>query len=172
MKKSKIAVIYSSKSGNTKKIADEIFNNIPSEKEMVPMSDELDIDDYGFCFIGFPIEGRNPSSKVQTFLQKIVNKQIALFITHGAPENDPKIKDWIENIKSYLSDSVEIVDIFNCQGALSPQIQNYMLNSGREDLIGFAKRAHLGQGQPDQSRLKLAANFSKEVIIKLKISIE
>ncbi|MFC1978144.1 flavodoxin family protein [Chloroflexota bacterium] len=51
----KILVAYMSKSGNTKKVAEAIFEEISDEKELKTVDEVDSIAGYELTFLGFPI---------------------------------------------------------------------------------------------------------------------
>jgi flavodoxin len=53
----KVLVTYRSITGNTKKIAEAIFNEIEVEKEFKHFREVESLDDYDFVFVGYPVEG-------------------------------------------------------------------------------------------------------------------
>jgi len=61
---------------------------IQEEKEIKELDKIENFEDYDLAFVGFPIIGYNAPEEVQGFLKKHgKGKKIALFVTHGAPEN-------------------------------------------------------------------------------------
>ncbi|TES86447.1 MAG: hypothetical protein E3J89_02635, partial [Candidatus Aminicenantes bacterium] len=81
----KILVTYLSQTGNTKKIAEAIFEGLEGDKTIKPMDEVQEIEDYSLIFIGFPVHSHSVPYKIESFLQKIPQgKKIALFSTHGS----------------------------------------------------------------------------------------
>ena len=81
----KILVTYLSQTGNTKKIAEVIFEGLEGDKTIKPMDEVQEIEDYGLIFIGFPVHSHSVPYKIESFLQKIPQaEKIALFSTHGS----------------------------------------------------------------------------------------
>lgn len=89
----KVLVVYLSRSGNTQKVAEAIFEKIESEKEIKKLDEIDNLEGYDIAFVGFPIEGFGPPKKAKTFLENnCVCKKVALFITHSAPEESKYLK--------------------------------------------------------------------------------
>ena len=59
----KILVAYLSKTGNTKKVAEAIFDEITDEKELKKIEDVDSLDGYDYSFLGFPIQRMGPDKK-------------------------------------------------------------------------------------------------------------
>ena len=92
----KVLVAYHSVSGSTRKVAEAIFKEIKAEKEMKELREVKDLKGYDLSFIGFPIHGYGPSNDAKTFLEKkVTGKDIALFITHSSPEDEPLVQNWL-----------------------------------------------------------------------------
>ena len=119
----KIAIIYSSKTGNTKALAKAIketlknqnliYFNMPSKK--IPMADIYIIGSWTF-------KG-SPTDDIIQILKKIKNKKIAYFGTAGYGGNPTYYQKLFERVKSYIDSSNEILGYFYCQGKMPNQIK-------------------------------------------------
>src|SRR5450759_1732416 len=77
---------YVSNTGNTRKVAEAIYDELPDEKEIKEISEVSSREGYDLSFIGFPINANGPNPKAAEFLEKsTAGRKIAIFITHGAP---------------------------------------------------------------------------------------
>jgi len=160
----KIMVTYLSQTGNTKKVAEAIFQEIKGKKEIKPMSEVNSLDGYDLAFIGLPIQAYGPAAEGKSFMeQHVKGKNIALFITHAAPEGKPEIKEWLDKCKAAAA-GANICGVFDCQGELSQAIADFMVNSGDPKLVTEGKERPLTVGQPDAKRLKKAQSFAREII--------
>ena len=162
----KVLVTFLSRTGNTKKVAQAIFEAIKAKKEIEikELNQVTKVDDYDLIFVGFPIEGYGPAKEAGDFLQnQCQNKNIALFITHAAGETSKNIPPWLDKCKVAAA-KANLKGMFNCQGELSEQIADYMLKSKDEKLIAWAKERPSTIGQPDSARLQRARLWAKEVL--------
>lgn len=161
----KVLVTYRSQSGNTKKIAEAIYDGIEAEKDIRPIQEIESLEGYGLAFIGFPIEGFGPSKPVIEFLEKhSQGKKIALFITHAAPEDAPVLSEWFAPAKKMVEGG-ELLGLFDCRGALAQPVKEHMLKSGNPDLVRWAEKDD-SQGHPNDSSLGRARTFGKEITAK------
>ena len=114
-----VLVAYISLTGNTKKIAEAIFQEIQEEKEIKKL-DEIDgLEGYDLAFVGFPIHGFGAPEDEKSFLEKHCRgKKIALFVTHGAPEHSGELEPWLAECKKAAA-GANVIDMFNCQGELA-----------------------------------------------------
>lgn len=119
----KIAIIYSSKTGNTKALAKAIretlknqsliYFNMPSKK--IPIADIYIIGSWTF-------KG-SPTDDIVQILKKLKNKKIAYFGTAGYGDNTEYYHKLFERVKPYIDSSNEILGYFYCQGKMPIQIK-------------------------------------------------
>ena len=164
----KVLIAYHSVSGNTKKVAEAIYKEIKTEKELKELKDVASLNGYDLCFIGFPIHAFGPANEAKAFLKQHTDgKDIALFMTHATPEEKPLIQQWLERCK-VAAPRANIVGLFHCQGELAQDVADMMLASKNADLIAWAGQRDETLGQPDAGRLKKARKFAKEIMGKYK----
>ncbi len=127
----KIIVAYMSQTGNTKKVAEAIFEEIQAEKDIKELKDVDSLEGYDFTFVGFPMHYGGPAKPAKNFLEKHVQgKKIALFVTHATREDSKGLQKWLAKCKKAAT-GADLVGFFNCQGKLDAT----RLNRAR----GFAK---------------------------------
>lgn len=165
----KTLVVYFSQSGNTKKVAEAIYEKIPDEKEIKALGELEDLEGYDLIFYGFPIHAGSPARDAAEFLSgRGAGKRVALFITHGASEESERVGPWLDKSRDLASEvGADLVGLFNCQGEASQDIINFLLNSDNPEHQKYGKEAHLAKGQPDEARLERAGDFASETIAKL-----
>lgn len=162
----KVIVTYMSQTGNTKKVAEAIFQEIKGKKEIKPMSEVNSLDGYALAFIGFPIQAAQPAAEAKSFLeQHSKGKNIAIFVTHATPEDYPEVKECL-NMCGAAAVGANLLGVFGCQGELSEVIADFMLKSGDPRIVEAAKKRFLTVGQPDAARLKRARTFAREIMKK------
>ncbi len=165
-KQPKFLVAYQSQTGNTQKVAEAIYNIIPEPKQILRIQDVNSLEDYSISFLGFPVHQMGPDKKAKAFLETHVkNKTIALFITHMAPEAEPKLKEWMDKFTS-AAVGADVLGVFNCQGQASRIVKGIMRLSPNSQIRAGA-RNDSSQGQPDTERLDKARDFAAEIINRL-----
>jgi len=161
----KVLVTYVSRTGNTKKVAQVIFDQVKGPKEMKELQQVDTLEGYDLAFVGLPIEAYGPAKPAADFLQRnAAGRKIALFITHAAPEDSTEVPAYLNSCKAAAQAS--LVSVFDCQGELSEQIADFMTKSGDEKLVAWAKERPSTIGQPDAARLQRAGRWAKEVLAK------
>jgi len=168
----KTLVTYVSQTGNTKKVADAIYEAIEGEKEIKPVNEVESLEDYGFTFIGTPVINDNPIANVKRFLKrKAAGKKIALFVTHAAlPGLEGISNAYFEEILNNCKESAaksELIGFYNCQGELSEETANMLLKMPDPQLQGFGKLRPETIGHPNEKELENARKFAKETLEKI-----
>ena len=163
----KILVAYMSKTGNTRKVAEAMFEEIDGEREMKPVDEVESIEGYDIAFLGFPIHGEGPDKKTAKLLEKhcINGRNVVLFITHAAPEDGQDLPPMLEKLKQAAC-GANIVDMFDCQVELARAIKLFMSIMPNAKYRLWAKQDN-SQGQPDEARLDRARAFSRDVMRRL-----
>ena len=168
----KVLVTYRSATGNTQKIAEAIFGEIQVEKEIKPQSEVDSLEGFDFAFVGFPIEATGPGPETVKWLGSLGlgGRRIALFITHGAPEEAPDVQGWLEKCRAAAA-GAEIVDLFHCMGSMSDMVIGFLMQSGIPEWEEGGRQAQelkrTTPPQPDDSRLEKARAFAREVMATL-----
>jgi menaquinone-dependent protoporphyrinogen IX oxidase len=111
----KAIVLFASKSGNTRKLAQEIAAQLGCEAvQIIGSRAAVDLELYDLVFLGTGLYAGTPNEDVQYYLQNLKlksQKQFALFITWGgAPNSDrmaiSKIKQFLQNKGQTMLDDV------------------------------------------------------------------
>ena len=160
----KVIVAYMSQTGNTRKVAEAIFEEIRTDKDIKAL-DELDgLQGYDLAFVGFPIQIYGPAQPAKAFLEEhAAGKDIVLFVTHASPEDDKLLLQWLDACRAAAVGG-NVVGLFNCRGELSEKVADMMKSSGDPDLIAWAEERPETLGQPDAKRLERARTFAREIM--------
>ncbi|MCL5774199.1 MAG: flavodoxin family protein [Firmicutes bacterium] len=167
----KVLVTYISWTGNTRKIAEAIFQEIQAEKEMKDFGEVKSLDGHDLVFVGFPIHGfGQPSDEAKEFLDKYcASKKTALFVTYSAPEDSPFVPPWLEACKE-IAKGTQLIGLRDFQGQIPLEQVDVMLQSTGPKALEIARMVvHSSIGQPDASRLERARAFTREIMEKAKI---
>jgi hypothetical protein len=145
-----------------------MFDAVQFQKERKPWNDIKSLEGYDLYFVGFPIEMLGPGPESKGWLEENVNgRRIALVITHGSPDQAPPLQEWLQKCRD-AAKGAEIIDLFHCQGNLSEQLIEGMLQSGNPQFVEWAKRAKdMPKGFPDEEALQLARRFAQDIIEKI-----
>ena len=117
----KSLVVYSSQTGNTRKLAEAVFEILTGDKALYPVDEAPDPSGYGFIAVGFWLMGGKPDPKSSEYLGKIGKKPLFLFATHGAGAGSDHAIHGMELAKSLAPES-DIRGTYSCQGEVNPNI--------------------------------------------------
>jgi flavodoxin len=114
-------VVYSSQTGNTKKVAKAIFEILPDMKILCSIEDAPAIDDNDFLALGFWIDRGFPDAKAQRYMKTLRGKRIGLFGTLGSYHDIDYVVDCLTRAKKLLKNN-SILGSFICQGKIAPEV--------------------------------------------------
>lgn len=169
----KVLVTYLSQTGNTKKVAEAIFDEIKCEKELATIAATTSLDDYDLVFAGFPVWQFGPAEPAKKFLEEhAAGKKLALFVTHAMdPETtDSATRGILEGILDKCRSAAaagELEGFFNCRGELSENVASFLLKSNEPAMRRFGEMRDLTVGYPDNDALNSARIFAKEMMQKI-----
>ena len=153
----KSIVIYSSQTGNTKKLAQTVYETLIGEKDIYPVAEAPEPTNYDFIAVGFWLQAGKPDPKTSEYLQKIKNgEKLFLFATHGASPDSGHAKAAIQQAKE-LASSSEIVGTFNCQGEVNPKVIEKV--SAKPEPPDWLRDAPSAVGHPDENDLENLKNI-------------
>ena len=159
---SKILVTYFSRTGNTKRIAEAIHEEISGDKTLLPMDQVADFSPYGLIFVGFPVQSHSVPYKAEEFLKKIpAGKKVALFSTHGSLAGMNLSREAIE-YASVLIAKAKLLGTFTCRGKVSLQALEVLNKSPEHE--AWADMAASAATHPDAHDIADAKAFAKWVM--------
>lgn len=151
----KSLIVYSSQTGNTKKLADTIYDALDGEKEIFAINEAPSGDGYDLIAVGFWFQAGKPDPKTLEYLPGIPKgSRLFLFATHGAAADSDHVKNALEHAIS-LTDEVLIAGSFTCQGVVNPKVlEKVKQKDTPPPWIGDADQA---VGHPDEKDLEVLA---------------
>jgi len=118
----KSLIVYSSQTGNTRKLAEVVSETLEGEKEIFPVSEAPDPQGYDYIAVGFWLQAGKPDPKSAEYIAKVGSgKKLFLFATHGAASDSDHANNAMRFARE-LAPGAEIVGTFNCQGAVNPKV--------------------------------------------------
>jgi len=118
----KTLLVYSSKTGNTKKIAEQIFTILPEGSEIFPVEMAPFSENYDNVIIGYWVNKGIADTKTLEYIKKINNKKVAFFVTLGAYPDSDHAKKVVKKGYELLNDKNEVLGHFICQGKIDPAL--------------------------------------------------
>jgi len=118
----KPVVIYSSRTGNTKKVAEAVLSGLPEGTPMIAAKDIPQVVEYDVVFMGYWVDKGTADITAQEAMAKISGKMVAIFSTAGAYPDSRHARDSLENGASCLGKDCIVLGAFICQGAVDPEL--------------------------------------------------
>jgi len=159
---SKILVTYISWTGNTKKVAEAIFEALEGDKTLKSFDEVQTLDEYDLIFIGFPVHSHSVPFKIEELIKSIPSgKKIALFSTHGSLTGSHLSREALEHA-TILASGAKILGTFACRGKVSLQAMEVLSRSPEHQ--SWVEMAASAQTHPDESDLADARSFAKWMV--------
>ena len=119
----KILVTYSSKTGNTKKLAEGIFAGLGElDKAILPMSEVVEMTDYDIVLAGYWVDKGGPNAEAAEFLKKLSGKKVGIFATLAFwPDTEHGFGSIVAG-ENLVKDNNHVIGKFVCQGKLDEKI--------------------------------------------------
>lgn len=115
----KYAVVFKSETGNTKVIAETIYNAL-SHDDCVYMGNpaEANVGEAELVFAGFWTDRGSCDDDMTEFLEKLENKKVAFFGTAGFGGSSDYFAAILGRVAAHLTDTNFIIDGYMCQGKM------------------------------------------------------
>ncbi|RLA50653.1 MAG: flavodoxin family protein [Gammaproteobacteria bacterium] len=142
----KTLIVYSSKSGNTRKLAEAVSSLSPGKSDIKSVQENPDPKGYDLVVLGFWLQAGKADPRSSEYLEKLENVKLFLFATHGAGADSDHAQNAMKAAKA-LATSCEVVGTFNCQGEAKAEV----LAKAQENnpLPPWVKDAAGAVGHPD-----------------------
>nr|WP_314461384.1 flavodoxin family protein BilS [uncultured Clostridium sp.] len=115
-------VVYTSKTGNTQKVAMKIFEALPGKSKDIVNLEEYHGEEADTYFVGFWNNRGICTTEVIDFLSNLHDKKIALFGTCGIFENKEYLKQVEKQVSVFLPEDNEYLGCFLCGGKMGPKV--------------------------------------------------
>lgn len=116
----KTLIVYSSKSGNTKRLAEAVSNFLPGTNTIQSVEEKPDPAGYDLVVVGFWLQAGKVDPMASEYLSSLTSSRVFLFATHGAAVGSPHAEKGIQSAKD-LAASCTIAGTFSCQGEVRPE---------------------------------------------------
>lgn len=164
-------VVYSSRTGNTRRLAAVIYQSIPfSSKDIEELSDETREDDAKTYLVGFWTDRESCPQGIHEFLQKLSGKNVLLFGTCGFGGDAVYYKMIEEQVQKLIPSDCTYLGCYMCQGKMpisvrekyQKMLQDEKQKARAQELINNFDRALL---HPDSRDFSEAEAFVRRVFI-------
>ena len=172
----KYLVVYTSKTGNTEKIATEIFKTLPGKSKDIQRVEELNGQEAETYFVGFWNDRGTCSGSIMDFLSSIHGKRVALFGTCGMSGDKEYYKQVESRVSGFVPDDCQYLGCFLCGGRMRPEIlQKYRQMQQVNDSPQIKKLIAAyeeGMLHPNQEDLDKAKRFVLSLIENIQTDLK
>lgn len=119
----RMLVTYSSKTGNTKKVAEAIAQALHTVS--FDVKDAPDFKLYDLVIVGFWIDKGKPNAEARRYIETLHDIKTAFFFTLGAESDSEHARNCTNKAMSYFNNT-ELMGNFCCQGKISPALINML----------------------------------------------
>ncbi|PIE72850.1 MAG: flavodoxin family protein [Deltaproteobacteria bacterium] len=160
----KSLLVYSSRSGNTQKLAKAVYNELKGEKRLVPITElPLDNYDYDLVALGFPIMAGRVEPRAARFLAGFEQKtRLVLFMTHGSRKDSRLVQDVMAQATALVKNA-EIVGRYSCQGEVEQKVLGKLAKSSHP--FPWLKDAGDAKGHPDCADIKALVRLITSFVV-------
>lgn len=159
----KALVVYSTKTKNTLKLAEALYDTLRYSKELKSITDKPNPDDYGFIAVGFWVKDGKPDPATMKFLPQIRDGQeVFLFATHASARDSKPIRNAMKIAKE-LASKGRIVGTFGCQGEISQEMMDKI--AAQDKKPAWFADAPAAKGHPDKKDIAELVHLINTVCI-------
>lgn len=166
MKTDQYSILFSSLTGNTKKLADAIHETLPQNdceyfgaiKTPVPSSELL--------YIGFWTDKGNADNETLTLLSTLKNRRIFLFGTAGFGGSDAYFQKILGQVRQSIDPSNTIIGEYMCQGKMPQSVRERYVKMKENpehpaNLDALIKNFDYALSHPDSDDLEKLRNLCR-----------
>ncbi len=166
----KSVVVYSGRTGNTKKVAEAVLSSLPDGTPMVAAEDVRHVSEYDRVFMGYWVDKGTADLSAQAAMAKISGKMVGIFATSGAYPDSRHALDSLRNGAACFGEGCTVLGTFICQGAVDPHLIERAKGRPADHhhalTLERVQRWRDASTHPDDMDLNNAADFSREILRK------
>lgn len=167
----KVLLTYSSRTGNTEKVARAIREVLPEGAAFYRMEDAPSPRDFAMVIAGFWIDQGKPNQEALAYLETIKNNKVGFFFTLGARPDSVHGQKCLENTRALLRNNV-LLGEFSCQGKIDEKlIESFKaFPPGHPHAITeeSLQRYKLADAHPDEEDLARARETFRNIFWQMK----
>ena len=169
----KWAIIYSSVTGNTKKIADAMAEALEGNVDVFRVQDAPQkLDNYEVVLLGYWLRLGAPDPRMLKYLPMVHDARVCFFQTHGTDPTSEHAITSFARAGYQLGKGCEILGTFGCRGEINPSLLEHRKNAGPDDPHGgpqSLERWKLASTHPDEGDVVAAKEFVHAMQRKLQL---
>ncbi|MDR2343714.1 MAG: flavodoxin family protein [Spirochaetaceae bacterium] len=118
-------IVYSSKTGNTKKLAEGIRTGLAAalaETRIAAVEDSPDPAGADWVLVGFWADRGNADRKALNYIKSLEGHRVGLFGTMGAYPDSGHARDISRTVQAVAAEKNTVLGCFLCQGRIDPAL--------------------------------------------------
>ncbi len=156
-------IVYSSKTGNTEKVAKAMAAALPERCDLVKAEDFSGGEGYKVVFAGYWVDKGQPDALAQKVLGSLTDSRVVLFQTLGAvPDSEHGVVSFA-NAGKFLNASNRVMGTLSIRGAIDPKLIEWMrkmpAGSPHAPSPASEKRWAEASTHPDEADLEKAGKY-------------
>ncbi|EGV44015.1 hypothetical protein BZARG_1415 [Bizionia argentinensis JUB59] len=166
-------VVYSTITGNTKILATAIKETL-SKKFCTYFGEvsESKNDKADVIFIGFCVHEGSCTDDIKQYLKTLKDENIAIFGTAGFGGSESYNKTILDTVKTYISESNNILGSFMCQGKMTKNVsENYIstlkTEPGNTEITDMINNYHNALSHPDENDIIAVQFFANKIFSQI-----
>ena len=170
----KALVVYSTLTGNTKKVAEAVVKGLPEGTVIADVKDSPDPSPYDLVVVGFWVDKGKADAATIRYLETLKDKKTAVFFTLGAYPDSPHADSCAKETEELMAKNGNVtLGHYRCQGKVDPNLlekMKKMLPPGHPHVEETPERkARLEEAakHPNEEDLRKAEEFAKGLLAKI-----
>ena len=161
-------VVYSSLTGNTKEVAEAIFEVLPEGSEIFPVEEAPSAQGYENIAVGYWVDKGTANTKAMAYMKEMTYSKVFLFATLGAyPDSDHAARS-LERGAEFLGEGCTVTGTFICHGRISKVVMDRRktmpVDHPHAPNAERLKRWEIASTHPDQADFAAAQEAIKKVL--------
>ena len=170
----KVLVVYSTRTGNTQKVAEGIFSALPEGSVLANVRQTPLPDDFELVMPGFWIDKGRADQAMLSYLETVKGKNTAFFFTLGADPDSEHAGEVAADMEKLLSaNGNTVLGHFRCQGKVDPKLLEHMKKTLPADhphaKMTPERKARLEEAakHPDDKDINDARSFAVKMLTRM-----
>lgn len=134
------SIVYSSKTGNTKMLADALHQALPADDCLYFGAPDAQALAAERIYIGFWTDKGTCDAETAAFLAQLTQQEIFLFGTCGFGGGVAYFEQILARVRDLLPESVQLVGSYLCPGKMPQSVRDHYVRIAEEEP---AKRSHM-----------------------------
>ncbi|WP_256286035.1 flavodoxin family protein BilS [Pseudoflavonifractor phocaeensis] len=164
------AVLYASSTGNTKAVAEAVAAALPAgEVRLEAIGPDTPVPAEETVFVGFWTDKGLCPQDVQSLLQKLGGRRVALFGTAGFGVSQAYFDAIAQRTEALLPEDCTLLGSWMCQGRMPAAVRRRYEGMAHEHpddtkIAGFLANFDHALSHPDEQDLARAAEFARDIV--------